>query len=332
MATAKRTNSWVGFDLGGTKMMAAVYDSSFGQLARIRRKTKGHDGEKVGVARIAELIKEAIEAAAVSMDDVGGIGVGCPGPVDSERGVIVEAVNLGWRKVRLKEILEKEFRRPVVVVNDVDAGVYGEYRFGAAKTARCVVGIFPGTGIGAGCVYDGEIVCGRNISCMEIGHIRVVPDGDPCGCGLRGCLETVASRLAISAEAAKAAFRGEAPFLLKNAGTDLAKIRSGILAKSVAAGDKAVEAIIRRAARYLGVGVATVVHLVAPDLVILGGGMIAAMPTLFQEAVAESAATHVMTTYTSSFRVITAMLGDDAAVMGSAAWAEKTFRAVKKAL
>ena len=166
-----------------------------------------------------------------------GIGVGCPGNIDLEKGVVIDAANLSWKNFQIREALEEEFKCPAVVLNDVDAGVYGEYRFGAGKAARCLVGVFPGTGIGGGCVYEGKVLRGKNISCFEIGHMQINPNGLPCGCGRIGCLETEASRLAISAAAAAAAFRGEAPHLLAAAGTDLANIRSGVLAEAIQAGD-----------------------------------------------------------------------------------------------
>src|SRR5207253_863762 len=157
--------------------------------------------------------------------------------VDLERGVVVEAANLGWRNVAIRDALEKEFKCPVVVLNDVDAGVYGEYRFGAGKGLRCVIGVFPGTGIGGGCVYEGKVLRGKSVSCFEIGHIQINANGIPCGCGRIGCLETEASRLAIATAAAAAAFRGEAPHLFAMAGTDVSLIRSGVLAEAIQAGD-----------------------------------------------------------------------------------------------
>jgi glucokinase len=316
-------NYWVGFDLGGTKMLAVVFDGKFRPLARKRRRTKGHEGEEAGVARIIQTIHQVLEEAQIDAGQLAGIGIGCPGPVDLDKGMIHEAVNLGWRDVPLKKMLESEFECGAEVVNDVDAGVYGENRFGAAEGARTVVGVFPGTGIGGGCVYDGSILRGKRISCMEIGHIRVRPDGKICGCGRRGCLETEASRLAISAEAAKAAFRGEAPHLLRLAGTNLADIRSGVLAESIRAGDKIIEAIVHDAAVAIGDAVASLVHLIAPDVVVLGGGMVEAMPDLFVRTVRERAVKSVMPAFATMFKVVPAKLGDDASVMGAAAWAEK---------
>src|SRR5690606_35888803 len=157
-----------------------------------------------------------------------------------ENGVLLDAVNLGWRDVRLKEVLEREFGCPTTLANDVDAGVYGEYRFGAGQDAFCLLGVFPGTGVGGGCVYRGQILRGRHTSAMEVGHMRLFPFGPGDGTGHVGTLEAYASRLAISATAAQAAYRGQAPNLMKAVGTDIGEIRSGTLAAAIKAGDKAV--------------------------------------------------------------------------------------------
>ncbi len=322
----KRTASerlWIGFDLGGTKMMATVLDSAFEVKGRKRKRTKSESGAAVGIDRIVQTIQQAMEAAGVTQDQIGGIGVGCPSPVDLERGIVLDAVNLGWKDVNLREQLESAFSCPAVVLNDVDAGVFGENQLGAARKSRCVLGIFPGTGIGGGCVYEKQIIHGKSGSCMEIGHVQVRPNGNLCGCGRHGCLETEASRLAISADVAKAAFRGEAPHLLAAAGTDLKNIRSGVLADAIANGDTVVEQIIRRAGAWIGIAVANVVHLLSPDTVVLGGGLVEAMPDLLVQSVSETARARVMPSYADTFNVVAAELGDYATVKGAAAWARQ---------
>ena len=311
---------WLGFDLGGTKMMATVFDAGFKILGSHRTKTKGHEGAKEVLDRIIETIKEALDEAHIKAQHLGGIGVGCPGPLDLDRGIILEAPNLGWKNVMLKDTLEKAFGCPTVIANDVDSGTYGEFRFGAGQKARCVVGVFPGTGIGGACIYEGRILRGKTSSCMEIGHMRVQAGGRVCGCGQRGCLETVASRLAISAEAASAAYRGEAPHLLEMAGTDLSSIKSGVLAKAVAE-DAVVERIVRNAAQHLGGAIAGVVNLLAPDVVVLGGGLVEAMSDLFLNEVRKTVDNRAMKSFTKSLKIVAAELGDNATVMGAAALA-----------
>lgn len=315
---------WVGFDLGGTKMMAAAFDSDFKVLGRKRRKTKGNEGAKAGMERIANTIREALEDAKLPAGSIAGIGIGAPGNIDLDRGVILDSANLGWRHVHVRDILEKEFNCPVVMLNDVDAGVYGEYRFGAAKGARCVVGVFPGTGIGGGCVYEGQIIRGRTMSCFEIGHMQVTQHGLPCGCGRHGCLETEASRLAIAAQAATAAFRGEAPHLLAAAGTDLTNIRSGVLADAIKAGDTAIEKIVQRAAMFIGDAVGNVVNLLAPDVVVLGGGLVEAMPDLLVKNIEEAARKRAAHAFSKTFKVVAAKLGDDAVARGAGAWVNRS--------
>ena len=314
---------WVGFDLGGTKMLAVVYDSEFKPVGRARKKTRGHEGKKAGLERILLVINEALRDASIEIPDLAGIGIGCPGPLDLNRGVIHEAPNLGWKNVPVKETLELAFQCPVIVGNDVDVGVYGEYRFGAGRNANCLVGIFPGTGIGGGCVYQGNLIQGKNCSAMEIGHIPILADGPMDGAGNVGTLESLASRLAISSAAAAAVYRGHAPCLSEIAGTDISMIRSGALAKSIKE-DEAIREIINLATRHLSMGVVTMVHLMAPDIIVLGGGLVEAMPEFFVESVSRIVRNRVLPAYRDVFTIVPAALGDDATVMGAAAWARQT--------
>jgi glucokinase len=304
-----------------------VYDSDFKELASERKKTKGNLGAEIGLERICDTIHEALGDAGRTADDLAAIGIGCPGPVDMNRGVILEPPNLGWKEVNVRKHLEKEFGCPAVVLNDVDAGMYGEYRFGAAKKARTALGVFPGTGIGGGCIYDGSILHGAGITCVEIGHIPVMPDGPLCGCGQRGCLEAVASRLTIASIAARSVYRGEAPNLQKACGTDLANIRSGQLADAIKAGDKAIEEILRHAAHHIGLALAGVIHVIAPDVVVLGGGLVEAMPDLYVREVEQAALGRVMPAFRGTFKVVATKLGDDAGVLGAVAWARKVLPA-----
>ena len=323
MNKARKDRYWLGFDLGGSKMLAVLYDDAFKVLARNRRRTKAQEGVEAGIRRMIELIGETLAAAGLEPRRLTGIGVGCAGPLDLDRGIVLEMPNLGWRKAPLKARLEAAFGCPAVVANDVDAGVYGEYMFGAATGRRSVVGIFVGTGIGGGAVYQGEILRGRTGSCMEIGHLPVVRDGPLCGCGRHGCLEAIAGRLAISAAAAAAAFRGEAPALLRLAGTDLSQIRSAALKDSIAAGDRVVERIVRQAAATIGWAAAGVVNLLRPDTIVLGGGLVEDLPKLFHSEFDGALRRQVMPSFAPSFDVVVAALGGDATVKGAAAWARQ---------
>jgi len=312
---------WIGFDLGGTKMLASVFDSDFRRLTATRKKTKARDGGAAGVKRIVELVHETLDEAKIAPEQVGGIGVGVPGPLDLKKGVILQLPNLGWTDVPLRKKLEEEFRCPAILANDVDVGTLGEYRFGAGRGARCVLGVFPGTGIGGACIYEGKILRGSNRSCLEIGHLRVVAGGALCGCGRRGCLETVASRLAIATQAAAAVFRGEAPNLGEIAGTDIAQIRSGALSEAIKKGDKVISDILREAAAALGSGIASVVNLLSPDVVVLGGGLVEAFPDLYRKECGRAIEAEIMASFRDTYKLAIAELGDFAGVTGAAALA-----------
>lgn len=311
----------VGVDLGGTKILSVVYDDQFRPLGQAKIKTKAAEGASAVLERVCESVCMALNESNVPLSCVSTIGVGCPGPLDLRQGVVLTAPNLGWRQVPLKRLLEKKLRRPVTLVNDVDAGVYAEYRFGAAQGAHCVLGVFPGTGVGGGCVYRGQLIQGRMRSCMEIGHLIVEPNGRLCGCGQRGCLETVASRLAIAADAAIAVIRGQAPNLKKETGADLSEIRSGALSRAIKAGDTIVKEIVCYAAYRLGVALAGVVNLLGPDVVVLGGGLVEAMEALFLREVRKAIKAHALPALQDDLRIVAARLGDYATVLGAAAWA-----------
>lgn len=311
----------MGFDLGGTKMMAAVVDSKWNITHSRREKHKSKTGQKLGVSHVIELVRATLEEAGLMKEQMRAFGIGCPGTIDLDKGVITEAPNLGWKNIPLKKELEQAFGCPVTIANDVDSGTFGEYRFGAGKAARCLIGVFPGTGIGGGCVYEGRLFRGKTGSALEIGHIQVQRDGPLCGCGRRGCIEAIASRLAIAKEAAVAAFRGNAPHLLAAAGTDLSQIRAKALAQSIAAGDAIIEKIVRRTARQLGRAIASVVNLMAPDTIVLGGGLVEAMPDLYLEEIRSTVKLEAMGAFTRNLKIAAAELGDNAGVLGAAALA-----------
>ena len=321
--TDNQKDIWIGFDLGGTKMLAVAYGPDWKEIGRKRRKTRGGDKGDSGVDRIGATIDRLLEDCKLTKDRIAGIGIGCPGPIDLDKGRVTLAPNLGWDDVDIADLLKQRFSCPAIVINDVDAGVFGEYKFGAAKGSRCAVGIFPGTGVGGGCVYQGRIFVGAGISCMEIGHTRISGGTRTSGLKLTGTLEAEASRLSIAAEACKVAYRGDAPFLLKKAGTDLAEIRSGALAESIKNGDKAIEQLVVSASEAIGMAVVNVVHMLAPDKIVLGGGLVEAMEELIVGTVTRTARKHVMSAYVDRFEVVAAKLGDDSGVLGAAAWAKQ---------
>ena len=198
---------WIGFDLGGTKMLAIAYDSDWKDLGRRRRKTRGREGSDSGINRIGSTIERLLDENELGDRKINGIGIGCPGPIDLQRGRILMTPNLGWDDVAVSDFLTERFKCPAVVMNDVDAGLYGEYQFGAAKNRDAPSAFFRGreseapASTKAGFCKVTESVAWRSGTPESVVALAVAAD-------CRGRWEAEASRLSIAAEAAKAAFRG----------------------------------------------------------------------------------------------------------------------------
>lgn len=312
----KKGDHVVGLDIGGTKILAAVFDHAFKIVGRCRKKTRSKKNDESAEDRITGIIDEALKDAGGT--NIKGIGVGSPGPLDPVKGVIIDTPNLGWKNFPLADILAKRYSVPVVVDNDVNVGTYGEWCFGEVSSCKNVVGIFPGTGIGGGIIIGGKLLHGFSGAAGEIGHMTLQVDGPYCGCGKRGCLEAFASRIAIAKEVAALAARGDAPHIAENCGTDIARIRSGALAAAIEAGDKMVENVVRKAAYQVGIAVANVINILSPEAVVLGGGLVEAMEALFLKEVERAVKEHAMPFLRKGVRIVPAKLGDDAVVCGAA--------------
>ncbi|MBE2283211.1 MAG: ROK family protein [Prosthecobacter sp.] len=316
----KNVPFWIGFDLGGTKMMASVLDANYHVLGSARKSTNGSDGAAKGRAKIVKAIQEAIAEAGVDPKGIKGIGIGCPGLVNPAKGTLIFAPNLGWSNMALRKILQTQFKCPVAVLNDVDAGTYGEYVLGAGKGARSLLGVFPGTGVGAGFVYDGKLVMGRAISAMELGNLMF--PGTHIGSPVFGSvvLEDLTSRLALASQAGLACYRGQLPDLDKKTEGALRNIRSKALANAFRSGEDAAMLMFRNAIRYLGMGVATVVNLLAPDRITLGGGLVEELPGLYLSLLKEEVERYAIPELAKGVRYSLAKLGGQAVAAGAVAW------------
>ncbi|MBP8130680.1 MAG: ROK family protein [Candidatus Hydrogenedentes bacterium] len=317
----------VGLDIGATKIMASVFNHKFETLGQSRKRSRKNG--QTAEARIRQIIREALEEA--GNPPIRGIGVGSPGPLDPKTGVIIDTPNLGWKDFPLGETLSKEFGVPVVVDNDVNVGTYGEWRFGDISDCEDIVGVFPGTGIGGGIIINRKLLHGYSGAAGEVGHMTIEVNGPYCGCGKRGCLEAVASRIAIAKEIAALAVREDAPYIKANCGTDIENMRSSAIAKAIENGEKMVEGVVRKAAYYVGIAVANLINILSPQAVVLGGGLVEAMTDLYLEEVNRGVKEHAMPFLRKGVRIVPAKLGDDAVVLGAAHLVAKRLRAQAKA-
>ena len=314
----------VGVDMGGTKILAAVINAKGEIVQQAKRATKPKKGPEEVIERITRCIREAIDGAELKPSQIRAIGIGSPGPLDPETGVIIFAPNLGWSNVPLKAKLEANLSIPTFVDNDVNVGTLGEYAFGAGRGVKNLVGIFVGTGIGGGIILDGKLFHGVNKTAGEVGHMIVEVKGPRCGCGNFGCLEAVASRTAITRDLQKAILKkGKKSKLTELNGGNLDLIRSKAIARAVKQGDKPTIKVVQRAAKYLGISVASIVHFLNPEMVVLGGGVVEAMGDSLLDPIRHAAAEYALPTTMDGVQIVAATLGDNAGVIGASVLARE---------
>jgi glucokinase len=320
-------NYAIGIDFGGTKLLTAVVDTDSGKvLSEIKKRTRATDSPDELMGRLADSIQQAMDAAKLpKKQKIAGIGIGIAGQVDTKRGLVLAAPNLGSSAIDLPigPQLSKRFGVPVALRNDVHIAATGEARFGAGADCSDFLCVFVGTGVGGALVRDGSPVAGATGTAGEIGHLVIHANGRLCGCGGRGHLEAYASRTAITKAILGDLKRGRPSMLAEMIGEPdenepggLA-IRSGLLAKAVEQGDELATETIMSAGTYLGLGLASAINLVNPKRIVLGGGVIEAVDLLFS-VTANHARREALPTPAADVEIVRAKLGDYAGVIGAA--------------
>ena len=318
-------NHLVGVDLGGTKILAGVFDTKLQPIGATKLSTKAVRGPEAVLERVARCVLDAIDECDLSVKQVRGVGMGAPGAVDPEHGEVIFAPNLGWKNVSVAKELEKRLDLPVFLENDCHVCMLGIYEQELKSKPRNVLGIFIGTGIGGGMIVNGDLYTGASHTAGEIGHMVIDVNGPKCSCGNKGCFEVLASRLAIFRAIQAAIKSGEKSVLTEMLGDDLKDLRSGDIRKAIRRGDKMVEKIVEEAAEYTGIAVANLVNILNPEIVVLGGGVIEALTDEMMPAIAKSAKAHVMPGLFKNVELVASKLGDNAGITGSAVLArEKT--------
>jgi glucokinase len=305
--------------------MAAVVDVEGRIVGRGRAKTRAWRSDEEVFATIARVGRRAIENAGITDSQVEAVGIGAPGPIDFDTGYIIETANLKFKNFPLGPRLATEFGRPTIVENDVNAGVYGEFRAGAARGAQNVIGVFVGTGIGGGLIVNGGLYRGFSQGAGEVGHIVVKAGGPRCGCGNRGCLEALASRTGIVREIRRVTKRGKPSSVtnLLKKGTDLLSGKD--LKTAYDSSDEVVRKIIHRTARVIGIGIGSLLNVLGSEMVVLGGGVVEAFGDDFVTRIEYSARDFAFEINAKNVKFARAELGDDAGVIGAAMLARETF-------
>ena len=324
MAEGSPKQLFIGVDLGGTKILAGVFNSQLKLLASAKTSTKADRGPKTVIERIARNVRDAVDEADQGLKIVKAIGIGAPGSINSEEGKVIFSPNLpGWDDIALKKELEKHLEVPVYVENDCNACTLGVHVAELGSKPRHVVGIFLGTGIGAGIILDGKLFSGFNRTAGEIGHMVIEVGGPKCGCGNRGCFEALASRSAIFRRIQTAVKDGQKTVLVDMLGDNLDDLRSGDLRKALRKGDKFVEKVIEEAAEYTGIAVGNIINLINPECIVLGGGVIDALEDDMMSIIVETAKDYAMPGTAKGIEIIASRLGDHAGITGAAALARE---------
>ncbi len=314
----------IGVDLGGTKILAGAFDASLECIATAKVSTKAQRGPDAVIERIVRCVHDAVDEADLDMKQIGGVGIGAPGSVDGESGSVLFAPNLaGWKDVPLKRELEKQLGAPAVVENDANMAVVGVHQVELKGKPQSVIGIFIGTGVGGGLILNGGLYKGFNHTAGEIGHMILDVNGPKCSCGNKGCFEALASRTAIFQRIRAGIKEGEKTLLTEMLGDNLEDLRSGDLRKAIRRGDKFVAKIVEQAAEYAGIGVANLVNILSPEVVVLGGGVMEALAEEMMSIIVKTAKDHALAAAINGVEIVASKLGDNAGITGAAVLAHR---------
>ena len=320
---AAKGDFFVGVDLGGTKILAGVFDTQLTCLGRNKMSTKPERGADEVIERIARCARDAVDECDLDLKQLRGVGVGAPGAIDVSSGRVIFAPNLQWQDVPLKKALEKELDVPVSIENDANGAMLGVFETELQSKPRHVIGIFIGTGIGGGIIVDGKLYSGFNGTAGEIGHMVIEVGGPKCNCGNRGCFEALASRTAIFRKIHAAVKDGQKTLLTDMLGPELTDLRSGDLRKAIRKGDSFVEKVVEEAAEYTGIAVANLINIFNPQTVVLGGGVIDALGDEMMAIILETAHDYGMSGALKGVDIVATKKGDDAGILGAAVLARR---------
>ena len=306
----------VGIDIGGTKLATVVADSTGHILSKVRKPTLAEKGPEYALQLLFDMVRETVEQANLEQQSISAIGVSCGGPLDTKTGIVYSPPNLpGWDALPLKAQLESEFQIPVTIENDANASALAEFRFGGGRGYDAVLYMTMSTGIGGGIVINGEIYHGANDSAGEVGHQILLPDGPLCGCGKRGCLEALCSGPAIALRAQEAIRKqlangnASATRLLNLANNSIENVKSEHVLQAARTGDVLALQLVDETAYYMGWGIANLVNILNPDIVLLGTIAIAAGDLLLNP-IRKTVSELAMTRPAEVVKIAPAQLGD----------------------
>ena len=310
---------FIGIDIGGTKIAAALVTANGKILARTKSATpsdaKGKDILKVVLNTIDEIRIEH------TLGKIAGIGIGIPGVADPRTHEVIVTPNIQLAGFPLKKELSKRFKTKIIIDNDVNCGLLGEQWLGAARKAKNVIGLFPGTGVGGAIIIDGKLVTGAQGAAAELGHMTIDLNGPACSCGNRGCLEALASRWAIQRDIRTAIKSGKKSMVTQLTKGDLSVIKSKVLKESLRRSDPVVTGVMTNVANVLGRACVSINHIFNPEMIVLGGGVIEACGDFLLPRIAKIVKDDPFFKKFKPCTIVAAQLEDNAVILGAVALA-----------
>ena len=319
-------SKYIGVDLGGTYIKAAVVDTDSGELTAFQKaETHAQRGHDVVMVRMAELVETVIDASDISKGEISGIGIGVPGVLDLEKGLVLFLPNLPgtWPNVPLKKTIEEHVGLPTFLLNDVRSMTLGEWTFGAGRGVDTIACFAIGTGIGGGVVVNGQLHLGIGGTAGELGHQVIDMNGPQCGCGNRGCLEAFASGAAITALGLKAVAQGLTTSIGELVDYDLNRITPEVIYQAASQGDDIAAEIFEQAGFYIGIAVGNAIVVVSPRKVVIGGGVAQAGELLLEPIRRTVRSRYAKIAKVDQVEIVPAELGPNAGLIGAALWARR---------
>lgn len=307
----RKNPHYLGIDIGGTNIRLGIVDKNGKVLARHRIPTLKEQGKDRVIARLLRAIEFIINKKRVQ---VRGIGIGCPGPLDSKRGIVLSPPNLpDWKGIPLKKIVEKRFRLPVVLENDANLIGLGESWRGAGKNASSMVLLTLGTGIGSALIINKKLWSGSRGFASEFGHVSVDLNGPRCGCGNRGCIEVYASATAVVRRMKEALKKSVTSKSFKSAREDMTAAKIYLAARK---GDKLSRRIVDETGLYLGAAIANIVNALNPEMIVISGGMAKAGKPLLDK-IKKTVKERALKESCAGLKIVLGKLGEDAGIIGA---------------
>lgn len=310
----------LGIDLGGTNIVAGIVNEKNEIIAKASCKTAVPRPETEICDSMERLCKEVVKKAGLKMDSIKEIGIGVPGAINPQTGIVEYSTNLFFHNWNLGEMMKERLNKKILIENDANAAAYGEYLAGSAKGAQNSITVTLGTGVGAGIIIDGKIYSGSNYAGAEMGHMVIVMDGRECNCGRRGCWETYASATGLinMTKEAILAERADSSYMLKALDGDISKV-SGITAfDAMRNGDSTGTAVVEKYIKYLGCGIVNAINIFQPDVLSIGGGISKEGETLLAPLRAYVEKERYTKHNDKQTVICAATLGNDAGIIGAA--------------